>query len=71
MSRVLVLHTGYGCDTGCCGHAVEVDDKEVEFFFTHPYQRPIKDFVKELVIKACGEEHVKDIDWDNCIVLDD
>lgn len=20
--KVLVYHTGYGCDTGCCGHAV-------------------------------------------------
>ena len=24
--KILVLHTGYGCDTGCCGHAIEVED---------------------------------------------
>jgi hypothetical protein len=23
MSKLIVYHRGYGCDTGCCGHTVE------------------------------------------------
>lgn len=29
MAKVIVYHRGYGCDTGCCGHVVEVFDDEV------------------------------------------
>lgn len=70
--RIVVLHTRYGCDTGCCGHIVEVDGEQVgSFTFSHPYGNETPDFVRELVTKECGEEHVKDIDWDNCIVSED
>ena len=24
--KVVVLHRGYGCETGCCGHVVRVSD---------------------------------------------
>jgi hypothetical protein len=34
--RVIVYHTGYGCDTGCCGHKVVVGDQS-QFDFTHPW----------------------------------
>lgn len=82
--RVVVYHTGYGCDTGCCGHYVELQDgmgKELkgEFQFDHPdgeyvgasYQltpKSVREFVVRLVTDAFGEEHVKDIDWDQCII---
>ena len=29
MTKVVVFHRYYGCDTGCCGHAVMVDGDEV------------------------------------------
>lgn len=78
--RVIVTHRGYGCDTGCCGHAVEVNGEELNrsFDFEHPYTRTpeekeqaVKDFVRKMVTKTMGEEHCKDIDWDNCIVMDE
>lgn len=72
MSKIIVVHEGYGCDTGCCGHVVRVDGKRTgEFNFLHPYGQLTPDFVRQLVTKTLGEEHVKDIDWDHCIVLDD
>lgn len=53
MRRVVVYHTYYGCETGCCGHAVAIYDSEEEaraakedhdygdrdrhFEFSHPY----------------------------------
>lgn len=29
MAKVIVYHRYYGCDTGCCGHAVNVFDDDV------------------------------------------
>lgn len=71
--KILVLHRGYGCDTGCCGHAVEVDGTEVGFHFEHPEDFNVEapQFVRDLVTRHCGEAHVKDIDWDHCIVVND
>lgn len=68
---IIVAHRSYGCETGCCGHVVEADGKEVgRFFFDHPNGvGDTPDFVRRLVTERCGEEHVKDIDWDRCIVV--
>lgn len=50
--RIVVYHRSYGCETGCCGHAIAVDppvgekprvwdawDAELDdsFSFSHPY----------------------------------
>lgn len=70
MSRVTVYHREYGCDTGCCGHIVDLGDQD-EFFFAHPdddTEVSKIDFVRELVTEAYGEEHVKDIDWEESYV---
>lgn len=70
--RVLVLHSFYGCETGCCGHEIEVDGEAVGAFdFSHPYNQSRREFAEQLVRDELGEEHVKDLDWENCIVLDD
>lgn len=69
--KILVLHRYYGCDTGCCGHVVEVDGKEGKFQFDHPYGDDFKTFIKEFVTEQLGKKHVKDIDWENCEVSDD
>lgn len=75
MSRVIVLHRAYGCDTGCCGHTVEIDGLEVgKFVFDHPRgttREAVKVFAQRVVTEACGEDHVADIDWDNCLIVDD
>lgn len=70
MKKILVYHDLYGCDTGCCGHSVVMDGKR-EFFFDHPdYKESHIYFAKRLCIEAFGEEHCKDLDWENCLVQD-
>jgi hypothetical protein len=63
--KVVVFHAEYGCDTGCCGHVVRMGDEE-EFRFKHPYGADPRAFAEELVREEFGEEHVADLDWDNC-----
>lgn len=81
--RVVVSHAGYGCDTGCCGHVIEVDDKEVGgFYFSHPWDahmysdpaerdRYLREWAEELVRSELGDDHVADLDWENCVIVDD
>jgi len=73
--KIIVTHAYLGCDTGCCGHIIEIDDKQFgEFHFDHPdssKSEDIKNFIKNLVIEEMGEEHCKDIDWDGCEIIDD
>ncbi len=85
MPRIIVYHTGYGCETGCCGHAIEVDGEHLHgsFEFDHPYDlyrfsndvegrdQHIQEYVKDKVRQQMGEEHIKDIDFSMCIVSDD
>jgi hypothetical protein len=91
MAKVIVYHRFYGCDTGCCGHVVEVFDDDVvasedfdpymegdgrNFEFDHPYFRDATDasrraWAQEFVREHLGEEHVKDLDWEHCIISDD
>lgn len=72
----------YGCDTGCCGHIVEVvsDDKskcESRFSFNHPYsfrgygEEGYQQWAEQLIIDEFGTDHGLDLDWDNCLVVDD
>lgn len=70
-TRVIVYHRGYGCATGCCGHAVQVDGNEgnEQFMFEHPYRQTAEEFIKRIVIEEMGAAHVADIDWANCIVV--
>lgn len=73
MTKVIVYHRYYGCNTGCCGHAVQIDGNEdtEEFEFEHPYDRTVEEFVRQIVTEAMGAAHVADIDWENCIVVKD
>jgi hypothetical protein len=70
VSRVVVYHSYYGCDTGCCGHVVELGDRQV-FDFDHPFGRDPIEFAKDMVQATFGEEHVADLDWDACEIVDD
>ena len=71
-SRIVVLHSGYGCDTGCCGHIIEVNGEEVGGFnFDHPWDEDHRKWAEQLIRKEFGDEHVADLDWENCIVSED
>ncbi len=79
MPRIVVYHTYYGCDTGCCGHAIEVEDddgsipkrkrRNFDFGDCGETDDPLK-CAQEMVRDAFGEEHVKDLDWENCVIYD-
>jgi len=76
--KVVVYHGSYGCDTGCCGHFIELQDDQgktvdTDFDFVHPWAKdddPLE-FAKELVVASFGEEHVADLDWENCRISRD
>lgn len=71
--RIVAYHDLYGCETGCCGHYVKEADEPGygKFQFEHPYGGDTLDLAKGLVRAEYGEEHVADLDWDNCIIVDD
>ena len=72
MARIVVSHQSYGCDTGRCGHVIEVDDEQVGgFHFSHPYGDDVRQWAEELIASELGAEHVADLDRDNCVVVDD
>jgi len=75
MSQIIVSHAGYGCESGCCGHVIYLDGEQVPgFHFDHPYGNSDEEklrFAKELVEDVLGPEHVADLDWENCWVVDD
>jgi hypothetical protein len=82
--KIIVGHSEYGCDTGCCGHVVNVElaDGEIAplplgseawtFTFNHPlYDEDKRKWAEDLVRDSCGADHVRDLAWDECLVLDD
>lgn len=70
--KIVVYHTSYGCDTGCCGHVIQSDDGEELFIFAHPYYtNNYRAFAEDLVREEYGAEHVADLDWNNCMIFDD
>jgi len=86
MAKIIVWHEYYGCETGCCGHVIQMledddpaiseeywlrDYKYSEFAFYHPYGQDPLEWAKEWVKKEFGEEHVADLDWENCRVITD
>lgn len=78
MAKIIVCHAYYGCDTGCCGHSIEVNDRRIDFSFDHPEENEdiekwmvnILQDVKKRLTAEFGEDHLKDVDWDNCIICD-
>ena len=73
MTKVVVYHRFYGCATGCCGHAIYVDDEETLGSLRpgHPYDEDPQEWAKQFVRETLGAEHVADLDWDNCFVSKD
>lgn len=69
-TKIIIYHTGYGCDTGRCGHVVEAGGDE-HFFFDHPWNEDFREWAEGLIREQFGEEHVADLDWDECVIVDD
>lgn len=58
--KVSVLHAYYGCDTGCCGHVVEIDDEQVGEFQLSEHPEPGQDrkaWAKELVESVLRDKY--------------
>ena len=84
--KILVYHRHYGCDTGCCGHAVgwfpddfvpedkfdyyPIEGKD-KFDFGHAYDENAFEYAKNLVRQELGEKHVADLDFENSFVVGD
>ena len=78
MTVIRVYHAGYGCDTGCCGHRVEVDGKDVgDFEFMHPYGKDKREWAVAFARGIIAKERpgcLETIDWstvDVSEVMDD
>ncbi len=76
---VRVYHDYYGCETGCCGHTVELTspegDEKTSFRFTHPYsEAECADLaawgrnLAEKVIAREWPECIESIDWASLVV---
>lgn len=72
--KIIVSHAFYGCETGCCGHVIQIDGEQVgSFNFGHPWtgEDDFREWAEELIAEELGPEHVKDLDWENSVVIDD
>jgi 7-cyano-7-deazaguanine synthase in queuosine biosynthesis len=72
MRKIIVLHSGYGCESGCCGHVVKLSDNDEnvseEFAFEHADKDDDIEFAKNLVEQTYGKDHVLDLDWESSII---
>jgi hypothetical protein len=68
VTKVIVYHRA-GCDSGCCGHAIQIDDDRETFNWEHPDDgEDPRAFAERLVTEQLGAEHVADLDWENCMI---
>lgn len=68
-----MYHAGYGCETGCCGHVVELEDGRNRFEFEHPYDVDRRAWARELaeeVIRKHWPECLDTIAWES-LEIDD
>lgn len=69
--KVRVFHSYYGCESGCCGHTVEITlpdgAKKEEFSFTHRYG---EDSAPEAWGRKLAEE-VVGREWPECLATID
>lgn len=67
--KVRVYHAGYGCETGCCGHVVELGG-HTRFEFEHPWdEKTAEDRMEwarqlaEKTIRKHWPDCLPQIDW--------
>jgi hypothetical protein len=73
--KVVVYHGGYGCDTGCCGHWVEIypDEDMDKCYQRFNWEHPEKGTDFRAWARELAEEFIRDrfpdcldtIDWDS------
>lgn len=79
--RIVVYHDRYGCDTGCCGHSISVEDPPDGFparsgrdrwTFDHPWDESESrlEWARRWVEGVFGKEHCADLDWENVLDLE-
>lgn len=80
---IVVYHDYYGCETGCCGHRIEMSEEnepglaiETSFIFDHPYflnldDEPAVRHWLEYVIEEEFPGHTHTIDFSRCIISRD
>ncbi len=74
--KIFITHAWYGCESGCCGHIIEVDSdgfvtEQGGFVFSHAEDKAsVKKWAEEIISDYLGPEHVKDLDWDRCQIWD-
>lgn len=63
--RVRVFHSYYGCETGCCGHVVEIVDHDDDgvFEFAHPRDKTEAVELAKSAIRQRWPECFDTIDW--------
>lgn len=66
--KIRVLHAYYGCESGCCGHMLEVDDETVggswTFFHAPDEAGPEREqWIRDYVLKHLPKECHDSIDW--------
>lgn len=76
MGKVFVYHRMAGCDTGCCGHVVRVQNDdgtkaEERFTFAHPAFESAREFAEAAIKEEFGAEHLEDLAWEECEIIDD
>lgn len=69
---VTVYHDYYGCETGCCGHTIDLNGARIGWSFCHPDESLTEDQAREwarkILEEELGKDHCYDLDWDNCKV---
>lgn len=71
--RIIVLHRMYGCESGCCGHVVNIEDDGEErerFCFEHPFGKDFETWARALV-ESEFPGHGADLDFANCYIEDE
>jgi hypothetical protein len=68
--KVKVYHAQKGCETGCCGHIVEIgDDDRTRFEFAHP-DLPRDEAKTDAAKKAWATELAREVieeNWPECL----
>lgn len=80
--RIFLTHGDYGCESGCCGHWIEIEGERPKrlfssFSFSHPYlwrvddkEEGVRKFIQDVVREELGEEYLDKIDYTQCVVED-
>lgn len=70
--KLVIRHTDYGCDSGCCGHMVETEDgdpRKFNFEFSHAGGPSTEDKVL-FAMGLVGGVNLEDVDFEASDIRD-